>query len=153
MSLWYRVFARSESAADHVALAELAQNIHPGTTCHFGADGAGWFSCEVRLPDGAVLNLDRYLVAEEGVRRDLNTWAAWVETCDYSDRVDELMERIIQSQQFFTLRRPLAAANDLAIEKLATGICRHLATALDGIWQADGDGLYDASGEKILQEY
>ena len=85
--------------------------------------------------------------------RSLNTWAAWVETCDYSDRVDELMERVIQSQQFFTLRRPLAAANDLAIEKLATGICRHLSTTLDGIWQADGDGLYDASGEKILQEY
>mgnify|MGYP003352185110 CR=1 FL=1 len=59
MSLWYRVFARSESAADPVAMAELAQNIHPGTTCHFGADEAGWFSCEVRLPDGAALNLAR----------------------------------------------------------------------------------------------
>ncbi|MBM4096246.1 MAG: hypothetical protein ACKO9Z_03365 [Planctomycetota bacterium] len=153
MSFWHRVFARSEANPDPVALAELAQATHAGTTCHFGADNDGWFSCEIRLPDGAVLNLDRYLAEEEGVRRDLNTWAAWIETCDYSDRVDELMEWVIQSRQFFTLRRPLAASNDLAIEKLSTGICRHLALVLDGIWQADGEGLYDASGEKLLQEY
>lgn len=153
MSLWYRVFARSDAAINPTDLAELAQDIHPGTTCHFGADTTGWFSCELRLPDGAILNLDRYLVTEEGVRRDLNTWAAWVETCDYSDRVEELMERVIQTQQFFTLRRPLAAADDLAIEKIAAGVCQLLAEKLDGLWQADGEGLYDAGGTKVLQEY
>lgn len=153
MSLWCRAFARSDKSPDPVAIAALAMSIHPGTTCHFGADQAGWFSCEVRLPDGAAISLDRFPVTEEGVRRDLNTWAAWVETCDYSDRAGELMERVIQSAQFFTLRLPVAAADDLAVDKLARGICLHLAGDLDGLWQVDGDGLYDASGDKVLQEY
>jgi hypothetical protein len=63
------------------------------------------------------------------------------------------MERVIQTQQFFTLRRPLAAADDLAIEKIAAGVCQLLAEKLDGLWQADGEGLYDAGGTKVLQEY
>jgi hypothetical protein len=51
------------------------------------------------------------------------------------------------------LRRPLAAADDLAIEKIAAGVCQLLAEKLDGLWQADGEGLYDAGGTKVLQEY
>ena len=153
MGLWMRVFALSEATPNPVSLAELVSKLLPGTTCHFGADGNGWFSLEMRPPTGGPILLDRYGVQEEGIRHDLNTWAAWVETCDSCDEAPALMERIIQSQQFITMRRSLDTPDESGVERLCSGICRHLATCLDGIWQSDDEGLSSADGTLLLREF
>ena len=153
MGLWMRIFARSEAVIDPVLLAEKVAQWLPGTTCHFGADGAGWFHLEIRPPSGGPIQLDRYHCEEEGLRRDLNTWAAWVETCDYCPDAPNLMERVIQSRQFFTVMRSLDTPDESGVDRLCEGLCQYLSTELDGIWQADGQGLKGADGTLLLQEY
>ena len=153
MGLWMRIFTLSEATPDPVVLAEMVASLLPGATCHFGADDRGWFRLEIRPPAGGPIQIDRYHCEEEGIRRDLNTWAAWVETCDYCDDAPNLMERIIQSRQFFTVMRSLDTPDEAGVERLCEGLCKHIAQALDGLWQADDAGLKAADGTLLLQEY
>lgn len=153
MGLWMRVFARSEGTPDPVLLAEKVAGWLPGATCHFQGDASGWFHLEIKPPKGGPIQVDRYHVEEEGIRRDLNTWAAWVETCDYCPDAPALMERIIQSRQFFTVMRSLDTPDETGTENLCSGLCQLLAANLDGMWQADNQGLKSASGDLLLQEY
>ncbi len=153
MGLWMRVFARSEETPDPVELAEKVAEWLPGATCHFGADDNGWFRLEIRPPAGGPIQVDRYHCEEEGVRRDLNTWAAWVETCDYCQDAPILMERIIQSRQFITVMRSLDTPDETGVDRLCDNLCGLLASRLDGMWQVDGQGLKSADGALLLQEY
>src|SRR5207253_10187674 len=71
---WYRVFARSaEPVHPAVVLADLVFDGAP-VQGHFQADEHGWYRCELAsVPPSAVECLR---VFEEGVRRELQRWAA-----------------------------------------------------------------------------
>lgn len=153
MGLWYRVFAASDAGVPADAILAHLRGLGAAVAGDFRGDGGGWFAAELRFADSTPLHLERFLADEEGIRGELNSWAAFLETCDYSPNYPALMERMVQTRQLFTLRRPIDAADDLLVERLCVGLCRFLAGAADGVWQADDEGFFAADGTLLLQEY
>jgi hypothetical protein len=150
MGLWYRVFGANDVLPAPGAILEA---LGGGARGDFADDGAGWYAAALHVGDGTPLHLERFLATEEGIRAELNTWAAWLETCDYSPQHAALMERVIQTKQLFTLRRPIDHADEVLVERLCEGLCRFLAGATEGLWQADDRGFFAADGALLLQEY
>ena len=152
--MWFRVFGAAEEEPAPAALLEHLQGLHSGTTAVVHCDERGWLAVEIHLTrDASPLRLERYLADEEGIRAELNTWAAWLETCDYSPNHGALMRHVIQTKQLFTVRKPLDAADEVALEKVLEEAGRFLAAATDGVYQIDGRGWFSAAGELLLQEY
>lgn len=152
--MWYRVFGRS---ADEVTPAALAEHLHAAglpVEPHFRGDDLGWTSGELRLPGlGTPVMLDRYLTTDDDLRADLNAAAADLETRDYSPNNVGLMERVIQTKQLVVVRKPIAAADEVTLERLLVETCRFLAAGCDGVYQIDGDGWHAADGGLLVQEY
>jgi hypothetical protein len=154
MGLWYRVFAARDEAPDPAALLAHLNALGARVEGRFQGEGAAWWSAELGFAEKTTpLHLDRFLAAEEGIRAELNSWAAYLETCDYSPQYAPLMERIIQTKQLFTLRRPVDHADEVLVERLCAGLCAYLARLSDGVWQEDGRGFFAADGTLLLQEY
>jgi hypothetical protein len=151
--MWYRVFSPSEVEPKPAALAEHLHARGLAVEPHFKGDDLGWTSGELRLPTGAPVLLARYLTTEDDLRADLNAYAAELETMDYSPNSGPLMERVIQTRQLVTLRKPVDVSDEVLLEKVLEEACRFLATATDGIYQIDGRGWFSASGELLVQEY
>ena len=151
--MWYRVFCRSDEAPEPGAIVaalwgeglQFEGTIIPG--------GPDWTGGELRLGAGTPVCLERFQTVEDDLRNDLNTWAAYLETLDYSPNHIPLMEHVIQTRQLFTVREPLDHANESAIENLCRALCLHLARAADGVLQVEGDGWYAADGALLLKEY
>jgi hypothetical protein len=122
-------------------------------TVRFHADEAGWFAAEVSLGPGSPVRVERWLADEEGIRDELNSWAAYLETLDYNPHHRELMERAIQTQQLFTIRRPIDCADEALLDRVVEALCRHLATVTEGFYQADGRGFFAADGTRLIEEY
>src|SRR5262245_25928836 len=98
--MWYRVFGAS---AAEIQPADLLQQLHHQgleVTSHFRGDDQGWFRVEFGL-DGLPLTLERFLATEDGVRAELNNWAAWVELQEGNPNSGPLMQQIISTQQMF----------------------------------------------------
>lgn len=151
--MWYRVFGRGESSPAPAALVEHLRAAGLAVEGHFRGDDLGWTAGELRLGPGTPAYLERYLTGEDDLRDDLNTWAAFLETCDYSPNHGVLMERVIQSAQLITLRRPIDLADEVSLDRLCLETCRFLAAAVDGVYQIDGEGWFAADGTLLLQEY
>jgi hypothetical protein len=152
MSLWSRVFARQPQAPEPAALLARLNELTT-VSGHYSGDDQGWFRAEFTIGAGTPLLLERYLSTEEGIRAELNNWAAFLETCDYSPAHTELMERVIQTAQLFTLRRPVDHSDDVLVEKVSDALCRYLAVERDGVFEVDGKGFFAADGSLLLQEY
>lgn len=151
--MWYRVFGSSDVEPSP---AELAAHLHAlGLTVepHFKGDDLGWTSGELRLPVGSPVLLARYLTKEDDLRDDLNAHAAELETMDYSPNSGSLMQRVIQTKQLITLRKPVDAADEVLLEKVLDALTRFLASATDGVYQVDGRGWFSTSGELLVREY
>lgn len=149
--MWYRVFCRS---THEVKPDELLNQLSPHSVVgQFKGDDLGWTMAEFQFGKGTPVYADRYLTNEDSLRDDLNTWAAYLETLDYSDKRFELMEHVIQSQQLVTVRKPLDHANEVAVEEVCRTICQAIAAAADGIYQIENEAWYSASGECLLKEY
>src|SRR5262245_55069313 len=134
MSRWYRVFGTSEAPPDPAALLEHLRRRGVEAEGHFRGDDQGWFRAELVLAPGAPpLELERFLSSEEGIRAELNTWAAWLEAAD-SPHSARLMRHMIGTRQLFTLRQ--------AADEGAVALCRFLAGATDGVYQVDGAGFF-----------
>jgi hypothetical protein len=152
--MWYRVFGKSESEPAPAALAERLVAAGLTVEPHFKGDDLGWTSGELRLPRaGTPVMLQRYLTSEDDLRDDLNAHAAELETCDYSPNHGRLMEHVVQSKQLVTIRKPLDASDEVALDAVLEETCRFLAAATDGVYQIDGRGWFSAAGELLLQEY
>jgi hypothetical protein len=144
--MWYRVFAASAAAPDPDALLALLNRFAP-TEGRFRADAAGWFHADFVCGD-IELSLDRYTADEEGVRAELNTWAAFVESLPCGAEQAALMERIIQTKQLFALEGPAVARGRL----LCAVLCDYLARTADGVYQIDGEGFHAADGTLLARE-
>lgn len=152
--MWHRVFL---PVAGEIPPAALAEHLHAAglpVVPHFRGDDHGWTSGELVLPGGGTpVRLARYLTDVDDLRADLNTFAAELETMDYSPHHRPLMERVIQSKQLVTIRRPLDHADEIALDRVVEGVVRFLAITLDGMYQIDGRGWFTASGDLMVEEH
>ena len=151
--MWYRVFSRS---AQSIAPADLLEHLHArGLTVegHFRGDDLGWTAAEIRLGIGAPVYIERYLTKEDDLRDDLNSWAGWLETADYSPHSGALMERVIQTAQLVTIRKPIDHSDDVSLDRLCLEACQFLASKSDGVYQIDDVGWFAADGTLLVQEY
>jgi hypothetical protein len=154
MSLWYRVFGTSEVQPEPAALLAAVHALGIEVGGKFSTDDQGWLRAELALSaDATPVYIERYLSTEEGIRADLNTWAAWLEAADYSPNHGPLMQHMISTRQLFTLRRPIDHPNEVLVEQLCVGVCQFLARATAGVYQADDEGFFAADGTLLLQEY
>ncbi len=144
--MWYRVFASSNTEIDPAKLLEFAQGDLSGADGNFRGDEDGWFQVILML-NGESLKLNRYLVSEEGIRAELNAWAAWVELVDKSPQGHQLMEAVVNTQQLFTLQNEISSHQDLCHR-----LCRFLAQETDGIYQIDSQGIFSRDGDLLLAE-
>ena len=91
--------------------------------------------------------LQRYLASEDGIRDELNSWAAGIELIE-SPHQTALMQHMISTRQLFTLR-PVSEEWDAA---LCRALCGWLARETGGIYQVDGQGFHSADGELLARD-
>src|SRR5437868_7110730 len=128
--MWYRVFSVSDAEPRPDALlAHL--NRFAEVRGHFRGDAAGWFHADLLCGDTA-LSLDRYTADEDGIRAELNAWAASVEAVD-----EALAARLALARQLFALERP----DGTPLHPLCVALCEHLARVTDGVIHIDGEGF------------
>jgi hypothetical protein len=145
---WYRVFGRNEVEPAPAALLEHLRVLGLEVRPAFRGDDLGWFAADFAFDDDTPpLQLERFLTREEGLRSELNAWAAWLETVEHNPNHAALMERVIQTSQLFTLRQPAER-----MESLCVAVSRFLARVTDGVYQADGQGFFAADGTLLLPE-
>src|SRR5689334_1570405 len=106
-------------------------------------------SLDAPVEPGTVgpLLVERFGADEEGIRAELNSWAAFLETCDGPHAVP-LMERAIQTRQLFTIHDPAGDRPDPG----CVALCRRLAAETAGFYQVDGVGFFDADGTLLVAE-
>jgi hypothetical protein len=143
--MWYRVFGTSDTEPSPAGLLE---HLGEGVTGNFRGDDAGWFRAELSIEPGArPLELERFLVSEEDLRGELNTWAAWVEGTGDGPVQIRLMQHLIGTRQLFTIR----PVNERATEP-CEALCRFLARHTNGVYQVDGQGFFEPDGQLLLEE-
>jgi hypothetical protein len=147
----FRVFGASEAEPSPAAILEYLHAIDARVRARFRGDDQGWFDVELRLAgEEALLRLERFLAAEEGIRAELNTWAAWLETHEDNPHRDRLMVQVIGTKQVFTMREE---ENEETVPvAIAAGICQYLARVTEGVYQVDGKGFFDATGKLLVSE-
>lgn len=152
--MWLRVFAPTTGEVPASAIAERLAAAGVSVVPHFKGDALGWTTGELHLPKGGTpLLLARYLTKEDDLRDDLNSHAAELETMTYSPNAVPLMERVIQTQQMVTVRKPLDHPDETLVEKACETLVRFLAKQTGGVYQIDGRGWFAATGERLVEEY
>jgi hypothetical protein len=157
MTQWFRVFSRGAAAVEPAALLEHLHGRGFPVTGHFRGDDRGWFRAELVFADDAPpVVVERYMADEEGIRLELNSWAAWLEEQEDNAHAVSLMERLIVTREVFTLHQAVEDADDLddadLAERLCLTCCRYLAVATDGVYQADHHGFFAADGTPLVPE-
>src|SRR5262245_32734997 len=100
MSRWYRVFGGSEVEPAAAALLAELRRLGIAAPVRFHGDDQGWFRAVIHEPDGlTILEMERYRADEEGIRAELNTWAAWIETAASGPVQEALMQRVVTARQ------------------------------------------------------
>jgi hypothetical protein len=145
--MWARVFAAVDSAPSPDAIVAHLNASGHAAQARADTDAHGWFHLELSTAAGA-LTLDRY-GANEGIRDDLNAWAAWLEI-HAGAHADRLMQHMIGSQQIITLRCLQDVDDEL--RRVLHDLMRLLATETSGIYQVDGEGFFDAAGALLVAE-
>jgi hypothetical protein len=151
--MWYRVFGTNETQVAPNAILSEIQRQWPVVVGNFSGDEGCWVQATISIADTTPIHVERFLSSEEGIRAELNTWAAYLETCDYSPNYARLMEDMIRTKQLFTIRRPIDAANEVMVEGVCLALACYLARTTEGIYQIDQQGFFSADGLLLLQEY
>lgn len=152
--MWLRVFAPTTADVPPVAIAEALAAAGIPVVPHFKGDDLGWTAGELHLPKGGTpLLLARFLTKEDDLRDDLNAHAAELETMTYSPNAVGLMEKVIQTQQMVTVRRPLDYPDETLAEAACETVVRFLAEQTRGVYQIDGRGWFAATGERLVEEF
>jgi len=145
---WYRIFGSSSDMPTPTAVQEFLTGRYAAVSGEFAADDSGWYRADL-LVDGIALQLERYLADEPGIRAELNSWAAWLETRENTPEHVRLMERMIQTVQLFTLRSDEDSAR---AESMCLALCRFLAEMMAGVYQIDERGVFAADGCLLIAE-
>ena len=111
----------------------------------------GWFSARFELDGGGSLQLERFLVREERMRSELNSWCAWAETLPETAQQALALDKLVACQQIFTFFEE-GEEEDARTSAACVALARWLAVRLEGIYQIDGQGFFDAAGSLLLAE-
>jgi hypothetical protein len=150
--MWFRVFGTSAAEPEPDRLLEEVHRQRGAVVGRVRRDEQGWFEVELTAADGTgELKLARYLAGEEGLRAELNTWAAWLETNEANLHYTRLMEHVIGTAQLFTLQLP-PDGTEGPLGRLCLPLCRFLARETTGVYQADGQGFFAADGTLLVPE-
>ena len=151
MFIWHRVFGAVDREVTPAEIcAELSNNqvqFRPA----FRGDDQGWFSARFELDGGGSLQLERFLVREERMRSELNSWCAWAETLPETAQQALALDKLVACQQIFTLFEE-GEEEDARTSAACVALARWLAVRLEGIYQIDGQGFFDAAGSLLLAE-
>jgi hypothetical protein len=142
LTMWYRIFSGTADEPDPVAMVEHLHDLGHRVAPHFTGDDLGWTSARLEQPDGPPLVVSRYLTKADDLRHDLNAHAAELETMD-DPASTTLMERVIQTQQMFTIEGSC---------DLCEALAKWLAARTGGLMQIDGRGWHDAEGNVLLKQ-
>jgi hypothetical protein len=146
----YRVFGANDAAIEPAPFLEHLRGAGFDVTTSFRGDEHGWFEAEMHLAgEDEPIKLERFLASEEGVRHELHTWIAWLETIDSSHQ-DRLIRQLVGTKQIFILSLPDDIEQQLS--ELYVAVCRYLAQETGGIYQMDGHGFFQANGDLLLKE-
>jgi hypothetical protein len=151
MSRWYRVFGSNHVQPEPAALLAHLRELAIEATGHFQGDQEGWFAAALALKGGPAVALQRYGAQEDGIRAELNAWAAWVETKENNPNHASLMQQLIATTQVFTMEIA-DGPNQAVADKACIALCRLLAHETAGVYQVDGLGFFDASGTELVPE-
>ena len=151
MSSWYRIFASLETIPEPAGIESVVAGSGVDARISWSADVAGWYRADIALGQSSLV-VERWLVSEEGIRAELNTWAGYLETCSDSPNHEALMERAIQARQLFTLQRPTEQANEEIGDRLCEALSRYLAALTQGFYQVDERGFFSADGTLLVRE-
>ncbi len=157
MLVWYRVFGQGEAPVSLAGLAEHLKTKGLPLVGDLGSPKTDWLQAELVLgSDCPAVGLDRYEVGHDGIRDELNTWAAWLETREDDPNHDKLLESMTRAVQVFTLNHPgadeIGEEEALRLQGLSLECCRYLAAKVDGVYQADGLGFFTADGHLLMVE-
>lgn len=165
MDEWYRVFGTNDVQPEPAALLESIRGLELGyeVAGNFRADDDGWFRAELEITCTATsvltiyhppvpLIVERYLAKEEGLRAELNTWAAWVETIEVNPNHGWLMQHLISTTQLFIFRGSPDVHRVLLMEPLCLTLCQFLARETAGVYQVDNHGFYGPDGTLLLED-
>jgi hypothetical protein len=148
--MWYRVFAL---LGDEVAPAVLLEQLHRAgfaVSGSFRGDDQGWYQVDLAW-DGGAVTVNRYLADEPGIRAELNSWAAWVESQESCLQREQLMHRFISSRQVFTMHLDAVQNRDDSV-RLCRQLCLFLSQRIDGVFHIDEEGLFDSQGNLLIAE-
>src|SRR5262245_52014702 len=149
--MFCRVFGSNHASLPPAALLEMLHGAGFAVTGHFRGDADGWFRAELIWPEHDVrIEVERFLAGEEGIRDQLNTWAAWLETA--CPNQPHWLERIIGTTQVFTLHNMSDEHEERPSGELCVAVCRLVAVQTEGIYQIDGGGFFRADGSLIAPE-
>jgi len=147
--MYYRVFGTNASPVPPAALLEQIQHAGFAITGHFRGDAQGWFRADLVYPlADARIELERFLANEEGVRAELNTWAAWLENA----KQVQWLQHMISTTQIVTIQPIIDEDAEVPVDDFCLALCRALARETAGIYQADGQGFFTADGKMIVAE-
>jgi hypothetical protein len=151
LGTWYRVFGMNQDQPEPQAIVECLRRSDIPSSATVNGDDLGWFQLELVLADSNVTrSIGRFLASEPGIRAELNTWAAWLETQENQPRHAWLMERIIGTVQLFAWSGSINEPHEA--HKTDAELCRFLAHETAGIYQIDGQGFFAADGTLLLSE-
>ena len=145
--MWYRVFG-GPNMPESAEILSFLTRLDASAAGEFAADDSGWYQADL-LAHGVSLQLERYLADEQGIRAELNSWAAWLETREEAPEHVRLMECMIQTAQLFTVQSKDESAD---ADRVSVALCRFLAENTAGIYQIDGRGLFAADGRLLVAE-
>jgi hypothetical protein len=155
VSRWHRVFGTADAEPDRAALVGELRGLFPqDSTVRFRGDDQGWYAAEVLSPGAPEpWRLDRYLSTEEGIRHELNNWAAWLETVEDNPNHGWLMRHLVSTRQVFTFELEIGGLDKRAtINAWCHRLCRILAGETAGVYQIDNEGFFAADGTLMLRE-
>ncbi len=149
----YRVFGTADQPTDPAAILEHLQDHQFPVAGHFRGDDLGWTRAEFLVPSSDTnIPIDQYIVGEDDIRSELNSWAAWLETCENQPQHQWLMEQVIQTKRFFVLERPTDPHDDARLDAICRTLCQYLAAQTAGLIQIDGHGFFAVDGRLLVQE-
>jgi hypothetical protein len=152
MFTWHRVFARLEKEPSPGELCEELGQHGVKVRPTFRGDDAGWFAGHLKIEGRAAsLHIERYLVRAEKLRSELNNWSAWVESLPEAAHKDQVLDALVATAQLFALHEEEDAEGEAASPACMIA-CRWLARTLHGIYQVDGQGVFDLAGKLLLME-
>ncbi|HLN27154.1 MAG TPA: hypothetical protein VK395_05380 [Gemmataceae bacterium] len=153
MGPWYRVFGSNDRQPAAEAIARHLQGLGIEAAIEVDEDDLGWYRLIIGLAvRGQNLRIERFLSSEQGVRAELNTWAAWLETREENPHHESLMQRIIATSQLIAWQCPGERPAILESASPSIELCRLFAGATDGIYHVDDQGFFNADGALLVKE-